>query len=73
MPARLAPAPAGLDPAPAWADPAPARLGPAGMRAATADRPDPLATIARLAQLRDSGALTEDEFEIQKAKLLAEL
>ena len=56
--------------------PAPARLTPAGTRAATADRSDPLATIAtiaKLAQLRDTGALTEDEFQIQKAKLLAEL
>ena len=52
---------------------APTRLAPVATRAATADRSDPLATIARLAQLRDSGALTEDEFEIQKAKLLAEI
>ena len=67
------PAPARLAPAPAWPDAAPAWPGPAEGRAAAADRPDPLATIARLAQLRDSGALTEDEFEIQKARLLAEL
>lgn len=53
--------------------PAPARMAPAGTRAATTGRPDPLATIARLAQLRDAGALTEDEFEIQKARLLAEI
>jgi hypothetical protein len=53
--------------------PAPARMAPAGTRAATADRSDPLATIARLAQLRDAGALTEDEFELQKARLLAEI
>jgi hypothetical protein len=37
------------------------------------NRPDPLATIATLAQLRDAGALTEDEFQIQKARLLSEL
>ncbi len=34
---------------------------------------DPLEKIARLAQLRDSGALTESEFEVQKAKLLAQM
>jgi uncharacterized membrane protein len=61
-PARLVPA--GL---------APARLAPPATRAPAADRSDPLATIARLAQLRDAGALTEDEFEFQKAKLLAEI
>jgi putative oligomerization/nucleic acid binding protein len=34
---------------------------------------DPLDKIAKLAQLRDSGALTEAEFEQQKAKLLAQM
>ena len=34
---------------------------------------DPLGKIAKLAQLRDQGALTEDEFSREKAKLLAEL
>jgi hypothetical protein len=29
--------------------------------------------IAKLAQLCDSGALTNEEFEAQKAKLLAEM
>lgn len=53
--------------------PAPAQRAPAGTRAATGDQPDPLDKIAKLAQLRDTGALTEDEFEIQKAKLLAEI
>jgi uncharacterized membrane protein len=55
--------------------PAPARSAPppARTRVAAADRSDPLDAIARLAQLRDTGALTEDEFEFQKAKLLAEL
>lgn len=59
-------------PAPAIT-PGPARLAPPGRRDATPGRSDPLATIARLAQLRDAGALTEDEFEVEKAKLLAEL
>jgi len=35
--------------------------------------PDPLDQIAKLAQLRGSGALTNEEFEAQKAKLLAEM
>ena len=58
---------------PAPTRPAPTRPASAEMRAATAGRPDPLAMIARLAQLRDTGALTEDEFETQKARLLAEI
>jgi hypothetical protein len=33
---------------------------------------DPLDRIAKLGALRDAGLLTEDEFEAQKAKLLAE-
>lgn len=32
--------------------------------------PDPIAQIKELAALRDSGALTEEEFAAQKAKLL---
>jgi hypothetical protein len=39
----------------------------------TTATPDPLDRIAKLAQLRDSGALTDEEFEAQKAKLLAEM
>jgi hypothetical protein len=34
---------------------------------------DPLETIAKLAQLRDSGALTEAEYEREKAKLLRQI
>jgi hypothetical protein len=34
---------------------------------------DPLDRIARLAQLRDSGALTEAEFEREKAKILSQM
>jgi hypothetical protein len=36
-------------------------------------RLDPLDTIARLAQLRDAGAITEAEFEREKAKLLDQI
>jgi len=41
--------------------PAPAPAPPA---------PDPVAQLTQLAALRDSGALTEAEFEAQKAKIL---
>jgi hypothetical protein len=34
---------------------------------------DALDKIAKLTELRDKGALTEDEFSREKAKLLAEL
>ena len=33
--------------------------------------PDPIAQLTQLAALKDSGALTEEEFEAQKAKILA--
>jgi hypothetical protein len=36
-----------------------------------APAPDPIEQLTRLAALKDSGALTEAEFEAQKAKLLA--
>ncbi len=35
------------------------------------DSQDVIAELERLAKLRDSGALTKEEFEEQKAKLLA--
>ncbi len=41
--------------------PAPAPAAPA---------PDPIAQLTQLAALRDSGALTEAEFDAQKAKIL---
>ena len=34
--------------------------------------PDQLDQLKKLAELRDMGALTDDEFETQKAKILAE-
>jgi len=49
--------------------PAPeAQAQPAPAPAAAA--PDPIAQLTQLAALRDSGALTEEEFEAQKAKIL---
>jgi hypothetical protein len=73
--------PAGLATAPVLNTPAahpPVSAGPPGTRPANpfppgAVSPDPLDRIAKLAQLRDSGALTDEEFEAQKAKLLAEM
>jgi hypothetical protein len=53
---------------PAFQPPAPQPPRPAGGSGL-----DPLDQIARLAQLRDGGALTEEEFERQKAKLLAQM
>jgi Short C-terminal domain len=62
--------------APASAPPSPT-IAPSLMpsRPATTSRSgeDPLEKIAKLAELRKSGALTEDEFNREKAKLLGEL
>jgi hypothetical protein len=63
-PASAGPQPGG----PQFGAPHPGNAGPAGTPAQ-----DPLDRIAKLAQLRDSGALTNEEFETQKAKLLAEM
>jgi putative oligomerization/nucleic acid binding protein len=51
----------------------PATERPAHARAAASGDGDPLDKIAKLAQLRDSGALTAEEFEREKAKLLAQM
>ena len=34
---------------------------------------DPISAVARLAQLRDNGAITADEFETKKAELLSRI
>jgi hypothetical protein len=39
--------------------------------AAPAAAPDPVAQLTQLAALKDSGALTEAEFEAEKAKILS--
>jgi hypothetical protein len=46
---------------------------PSPPRPATAPNNDALDKIAKLAKLHEQGALTDDEFNRQKAKLLAEL
>jgi len=50
------------------AEAAPAAPAPAPAPAPAA--PDPIAQLTQLAALKDSGALTEAEFEAQKAKIL---
>jgi hypothetical protein len=53
------------EPPPAAATPAPAPAAPPAM-----DHDELIAKLTQLAQLRDQGILTEDEFAAQKAKLL---
>jgi hypothetical protein len=43
---------------------------PAPAPAPAATAPDPIEQLTQLAALKDSGALTEAEFEAQKAKIL---
>ena len=57
----------GAKPAPAGA------AAPAGSAAAAAAAPDPMATLNGLAKLRDSGAITPEEYEAKKAELLARM
>jgi hypothetical protein len=52
---------------------APTVTAPAVPRTPSAPGNDALDKIARLAKLREQGALTEDEFNREKAKLLSEL
>ncbi len=47
-----------------------AQAAPEPAPAPAAAAPDPVAQLTQLAALRDSGALTEEEFEAQKAKIL---
>jgi len=51
--------------------PAPAREEPPA--AGALEPADPLDRIAKLAKLRDSGALTDQEFQREKAKLPAQM
>ena len=46
---------------------------PAAERPAAAPAADPIAQIERLAELRDKGILSEDEFQAQKTQLLSSL
>jgi len=74
-PGPAAPQPTGQPPAPP-AVPAPPldQAGAAPIAAVATTGTDPqLERLERLAALRDSGALTPEEYEAQKAKILAEL
>ncbi len=65
---QAAPPPAPIAPPPAPIAPPPAPIAPP-----PATQPDLIEQIAQLAILRDQGVLTEDEFAIKKAELLARL
>jgi membrane protease subunit (stomatin/prohibitin family) len=47
------------------------QAAPAPAAAPAAAGPDPVAQLTQLAALKDSGALTEAEFEAEKAKILS--
>ena len=49
------------------------KLGPGSEPSASAAQPDAVEQIRRLAELRDSGALTDAEFEEKKKQLLSEV
>lgn len=75
LPPPAPPRPAGASPpAPGVPAAAQAQAGPAPIAAVATMQPDPqLERLERLAALRDSGALTPEEYEAQKAKILSEL
>jgi membrane protease subunit (stomatin/prohibitin family) len=54
----------------AQAQQAPAEAPAAAAPEPAASAPDPIEQLTQLAALKDSGALTEAEFEAQKAKIL---
>jgi hypothetical protein len=58
-----------MQPAPVMAAPPPAAAPPAAAPGGNTD--DMIEQLTKLGQLRDSGVLTDDEFEQQKARLLA--
>jgi hypothetical protein len=57
----------GADEPQQYAEPAPA---PAPAAAPAAPAADPIAQLKQLAELKDQGILTEEEFAAQKAKIL---
>ncbi len=71
----VAPSPAGTFPAPAAATPVSAPPSPAPASAATPsnDPDDVTRTLASLADLRDRGAITTEEYDRKKAELLGRL
>ncbi len=65
---QAAPPPQYAQPAPQYAQPAPQYAQPAPPPAAPAD--DVYAQLRKLAELKDAGILTEEEFASKKAQLL---
>jgi uncharacterized membrane protein len=65
--------PAGLSTGLVTSPPVAHQAAAPGARTASGPEPDPLDTIAKLARLRDSGAITKEEYEQQKTKLLSEM
>jgi hypothetical protein len=63
QPAQAGYAQPGYPPPPAYAPPPPAAAAP--------DTDDKLAQLKQLGELKESGVLTDAEFEAQKAKILA--
>ena len=60
----------GLSPVPAPPSPAPPSAAPSAPATPSANATDVTATLASLAQLRDAGAITSEEYEAKKAELL---
>jgi hypothetical protein len=54
-----------------YAEQPPPAPPPAPAPAPAAAAPDPIAQLKQLAELKDQGILTEEEFAAQKAKILA--
>jgi uncharacterized membrane protein YdbT with pleckstrin-like domain len=68
-PAAAAAAPAPATPSPA----APASSGPPVPSASTAPATDDMTTLTRLAELRDSGVISAEEYEAKKAEILSRI
>jgi hypothetical protein len=64
---------AGTGTRPAPAPSAPLSFSSPAPSASSSSTPDAIDKLAKLAELRDRGALTEDEFNREKAKLLADI
>lgn len=69
VPSATAPEPAPASPPPA----APASSGSRGPSAAPATATDDMTTLTRLAELRDSGVISAEEYEAKKAEILSRI
>lgn len=68
-----APAPAPVAPAPAPVAPAPVAPAPVPLAPAAATAEDMAASLVRLAELRDRGVISPEEFEAKKTEILARM